>query len=461
MQDKNKPGAMAFYHPNGLVAAHQQAMKFAGKDGRLATLPDIIAARLATKPGTVAWEQHFTTMSAEYFGLSRGGNRILIVAHGVGPMATLDGILGAYSYHFKDKTRDHRGGRISQQQFLDLENGKYGEVAIVDFEAIVQRYEYPFLGTITGVQALLEPLIEARFGPRWKEYIIYHARLAREWHAQQAEVVPDNRYGLPNWNDTVRRQQAMHRSFAERPSDPFILQMGDASNCCYGYRDRDGAFVSHLEQREAPFAHLLSIGGLCHLHHDRGNISLTSDVDCHEWSNGVRLCAIREGMPSDIHPGVDNMHKLMAANNGRLMRPCAASGCALGFFALMDFGKGVFTQYPKMGEGMDTYAPEFRVTKIERIKSGPTIFRTTIGGYHGFFKYGIDEVERIAPVGANAYRLPAEVKIERDGDGNMTFHVTPIKFYKVEIDATQRMLRGDDIYNDFDLLMELLETNAA
>lgn len=455
-----QPNAMAFFHPNGLVAAHQQAKKFAGENGRIATLPDIIDARLATKPGDAPWERYFTTMSAEYFGLSRGGNRILIVAHGVGPMATIEGALRAYSHHYKDKERNLTGGRISQQEFLDLESGKYGEVSIVDFESLIRRYKYPFLEMLTGVQALVEPLLEARFGPRWKQYAIYHAQLAREWHAEQAETVPENRYNLPNWGDTVLHQQRMHRDFATQPSNPFILQMGGASNCCYGYQERDGSFVSHLEQRKAPFAHLLSIGSLCRMHHDQGNISLVSDVDCHEWSNGVRLCAIREGKLTEIHPGVDNIRKLMAANVDRLMRPCNASERARGFFALMDFGEDVFTQYPKMGERMDTYDPEFKARKVERVDGGPIAFRTTIGGYHGFFKYGIDEVERIAPVGANAYKLPSEIKIENDASGNPTHHVTPVEFYKVEIDATQRMLRDDDLYNDFDLLMELLGTNA-
>ena len=36
--------AMAFYHQDGLPAAWKQAMKFAGKGGRLATMPDIVGS---------------------------------------------------------------------------------------------------------------------------------------------------------------------------------------------------------------------------------------------------------------------------------------------------------------------------------------------------------------------------------------------------------------------------------
>lgn len=101
--------AMAFYHQDGLPAAWKQAMKFAGKGGRLATMPDIIASRLETNPGEMPWETYFTTLTAEYLGFSKQGNRILIVAHGVGPMSTLEGVQKAYSWEYTDKERDRRG----------------------------------------------------------------------------------------------------------------------------------------------------------------------------------------------------------------------------------------------------------------------------------------------------------------------------------------------------------------
>ena len=57
--------SMAFYHQDGLPAAWKQAMRFAGKGGRLATMPDIVAARLATKPGDFPWESgDFKTLHA-------------------------------------------------------------------------------------------------------------------------------------------------------------------------------------------------------------------------------------------------------------------------------------------------------------------------------------------------------------------------------------------------------------
>ncbi len=162
MITKRLPDAMAFYHEDGLSAAWKQAMRFAGKDGRLATMPDIVAARLETKPGALPWETYFTTLTAEYYGFSKTGKRVLIIAHGVGPMSTLQGVQKAYSWQYNDKDRNRRGGRITAQEFLDLEAGKFGEVSIVDLESYCTQYEYAFAETLRSSDALTDPVLKAR-----------------------------------------------------------------------------------------------------------------------------------------------------------------------------------------------------------------------------------------------------------------------------------------------------------
>lgn len=455
---KTSSAAMAFYHEKGFVPAYQQAQRFAGESGRIATLPDLINARLATKPGDTPWETYFTTMSAEYAGLSRRGNKIIIVAHGVGPMATLEGVLAAYKYEFDDKTRDHRGGRISTQEFWDLESGKYGEVHIVDLKSYMRRYPYSFIQQLRSRDALTDPLLRARFGPRIEEYVLYHAQHAREWHLQQAGIDPDNRYELPNHDQFCDRRLAMHTRMAQANSNPFIVTVGDASNCPYLIVDKYADRLDGLA-----LAHLLSVGQLSNLHHveelgggrRESYESLAFEASCHEWWNGVRLIGVRGNEPiTGINPGAESLHKLIAANWRDLMRPTKRA-TANGFYALMNFAGELFTQYPKQGERMDTHEPEFHVTKATLIEQGPKQFRTTVGGYHGFFKYGINEVRQIAPPEANAYKLPGEVEIECQ-DGNPTHHLTPVEFYRVEIDPTKRLLRADQLRADYDLMMSLL-----
>lgn len=103
---------------------------------------------------------------------------------------------------------------------------------------------------------------------------------------------------------------------------------------------------------------------------------------------------------------------------------------------------------------MDTGEAEYRVTSLESI-GNPILFRTTIGGYHGFYKYGIQEVNVLAPPSANAYYFVSEPEIE-SADGDAKYHIATIQFCCVNIDNTQRLMRQDQLAHDFDLMMSLL-----
>jgi hypothetical protein len=427
---------MAFYNPNGFVPAFKQAKSFAGKDGHVATLPDIVEARLVTTPGEAPWENYFTTMSAEYVGLSRAGNPIAIVAHGIGPMATLDGVLAVYSHEFNDKGRNHRGGHIPQEVFLKLESGHFGEVSVVDLVATWNRRPYQFSNhAITRKEISEEPLWQARLGAKWLEYCRRHESIADAWYEERGEKT----------------------LFL-----PCIIAMDDASNCSYSTRQMFDHWMGATPG--TAIAHLLSIGHLAHAVHEyyesdygkrEQRYSLACDVSCHEWWNGVRLLGIKYGAAIRVHPGLPDYVELVKTQLEKLwrMNPKGARETTCGFWHLVKIGTQFFTDYPKQGERMDNYEPEFLVTKIQRVGE-PRQFRTTIGGYHGFFKYGTDEVQHITPAEANAYTV-GDVKIECKG-GNPTHHVADVTFYGVEVDTTRRLIRMGDIYHDFDLMMSLV-----
>lgn len=440
--------AMAFYHPDGFVSAWKQAKRYAGDEGRIGSLPDIVSARLATRPGTIPWEMYFTTITAEYFGVSRKGNLILIVAHGIGPMSTLDGIIKAYAWEFKDKDRNHRGGRITQQEFWDLEAGKFGEVEIVDFNNYCRRYRYPFSQTLRQSEAMTDPVLKARLGPLYEQYIDAHTIYAREWHREQAGIDPKNKYHLPNYDYArfLDRRRSQHLFDQIECSDPYIITLNDAANCCYTFGSEHG--YQPIEKGYA-IAHLISVGGLIHLWHG-DNESLTSDVSCHEWWNGVRLLAVRPNTEfGNIHPGVHDIEGMIDRHWSILMKP-VSSPTSVGFRSLVKVGKRWFTQYPKRGECMDTGEAEFLVKKIKSIP-GPKTFTTTIGGYPGFLKYGIKEVKTIMPRDANAYYLSGMPTIGGKG------HIVGIKFYHVEVDTSQRLMRSDELQNNYEMLMKLIE----
>jgi hypothetical protein len=111
-------------------------------------------------------------------------------------MGTIDGIKQAYSHQYKDKSRDTRGGWITQAEFLKLESGHYGDVSIVELQTILDRYEYPFIQILRESEALSDPLLIARLGPKAAEYIALHAEVARQWHKAQYGFEEENRHGI-------------------------------------------------------------------------------------------------------------------------------------------------------------------------------------------------------------------------------------------------------------------------
>jgi len=449
---KKQSHVMAFYHADGFVPAWKQATRFARKDGRLAVLPDIFATRLATKPGEEPWEMYFTTLSAEYFGVSRGGNLIIVVAHGVGPMSTLDGILKAYSWQFNDKSRSRRGGRISQDDFWKLESGAYGDVQIVDFDSYVRRYQYPFIGHLRFSQAMTDSLLHARFGPRAQEYLGRHLEEARKWHAEQAGIDPENRYKLDGHAAFCDRRRAMHARLSQPDSDPYIVQIADDSNCSYQYYRFEPGMAA---------AHLLSVSQLQHMHHSeegqefRQYESLTFDVSCHGWNNGVRLLSVRKDAALNaIHAGPD-VHDMVRRHWRRLLVP-VVNEPEIGFRPLIKVGDEWFVQYLKNGAGLDTYEPEFHVTSIKPMGDAVEFVTDTLG-YYGFFKYDIRGVQAMAPKGANAYALAGE-PVNINGAEQQR---CPIQFYRVEADTSKRIRRRGDLENDYETLMKLVASGGA
>lgn len=423
---------MAFYHENGLVPSWKQAGTFAGIGGHIATLPDIINARLSTKPGDIPWETWFTTSSSEYMWKSKGGNPIIIVAHENSPMATLNGSCKSYRYSYSDKTRNNEGGRISEKEFYDLESGKYGEVSIIDLEELAKKYKYLFCNTtIRASEALNDPLMKARLGKNAESYINYHAKFAKEYHLEKG-----------------------HGNI----EDPYILEMGGAPCPYYGLTQdvNHGKIfkVTDFERIQMPFAHLLSIGQLVNLHHE-GTESLVSDIGCHQWSHGTKFVGVRkEGNIENIHPGPD-LWQLMKSH-WKLLMKSTFEPPQYPLYLLVKMGKNTwFTQRRKIGACMDNGEAEFHVKNLRKFGK-PEDFITTIGGYHGFFKYDIKEIESINNYDCNLYLIVGDTKILSNG-GSPKYHKTKVQFYKGEIDTTKRLITEKELRNDYDKLMFLLE----
>jgi hypothetical protein len=372
-------------------------------------------------------------------------------------MSTLDGVLKAYSWEYKDKNRSRRGGRITAQEFLDLEAGKFGEVNIIDLIDYCRRYQYPFNQTLRSSEAMTDPVLKARFGPETERYVQAHTRAARIWHREQAGIDPENKYNFPavQYQQHLDRRHEQHLRDGAEDSDPYLIGLEGAANCSYSFGTDHG--FRNIETGYA-IAHLISTGRLAHLHHE-GNESLVLNVSCHEWWNGVRIVGIQAGgnIRSGFHQGPD-ARRLLKKYWRDLLVPVKAPE-TVGFRALMQIGKQWFTQYPKVGERMDTWEPEYVVTDIKEIDK-PVQFRTTVGGYHGFFKFGITEVQAIAPPNANAYCFVSEPENEWH-DGNPTHQTCMVQFYQITVDSHKRLIRSESLAHDYETLMKLVAKEKA
>jgi len=439
-QMDNRLGAMAFYNPNGFVPAFNHAKAFAGDGGHVGTMLDVVDARLATEPSMAPWQQYYTTMSAEYVGISRSGEAIVIVAHGIGPMATLDGVLKAYSFQFKDKSRNRHGGRITKNEFLRLESGYYGDVTIIPLAEIWARRPYQFSGhPITRVELGNEPLWQARLGPRWKELCRKQEAMADKWSMNEGKEP----YFLP-----------------------CVISMDCTTNCSYA---SSRMFIHHLSQApDTAIGHLLSTGSLGVNHHqywgqDYENdmefrSSLTLDVNCHDWCDGTRMIGVRAEQVEDIHPGLPDHNDLVKRHLKKLLiqNPGGTTNTRIGFHHLIQVGDRLFSDYPKKGDSMDSHEPKFLVTSAMELPGGPKILTTEITGYYGLFTYPVSEVRRMAPPDANAYMID-NPNFELVDEGSPKNHTAEVTFFRVEIDTSMRVMKRAEVYRDFDLMMALVD----
>ncbi len=292
-------------------------------------------------------------------------------------------------------------------------------------------------------------MLKARFRLLVEDYIKAHTEAARMWHREQTGLDPEKEYQLPNDDELPGNRLSRHMYAGAKDSNPYILKVDGASNCCYFFGGRNG--FREIEERMA-IAHLVSTSGLCHSHHD-GHESLVLDVGCHEWWNGVRLVGIQAGgdIRLGLHQGPD-VHKLLCTHWRELLVP-AEKREDIGFCALVQVGDQWFTQYPKIGERMDTWEPEFVVTSAKKVGK-PVLFQTTSNG-SPFFKFGVKEVQALAPSNANAYFFCGEPMPQ---GGN---HVCEVQFYRIEVDTSKRMIRADKLAHDYDTMMALMAKEAA
>lgn len=431
---KTAATAMGFYGADGVNDAWMAAEVFAGENGRIATLPDLLDARIAADHNTFHWGRWVTTKSAEYYGLYKNETPLIVVAHGIGPLSTLDGVLTAMKAGESDDSyRGDRCGRISQREFDDLVDGKYGDVHIVDAQALCDARN---LSVGDGhckarPELIQDPLFIARVGgiQRANAYLDKHETVCRE-------AILENGY-----ISAERLQDAEY----------FCIWNSISDTPYYAYATKGLAISPAISTKDKGFAYanLLVIDQLAWtLMRSAGMDQLYSKIDIHK-NGGVRFLATKEG--GVIAPDVIefNYNAAVASGSPSLLVPSDAKQ-ENKLVRIMSFGDKFYTDTAKVGVSIDNAEPEHPVLSVVDVGEPVVI---DVGENFSVLRYGIEEhVVPQAPADANAY-----TRIAFDPLGSWI----KVQFHKAEVDVSQKLVTEDEVKANPAMLLGVVEQMAA
>lgn len=458
---------VAFYHRDGLVPAWNFARRYAGKSGHIATLPEIVEMRLYAKPRTddSPWENWYTSASAEYVGIGSDGRVKIIVAHGVGPMSTITGIKAAYKWEWGDKDRRRHGGRITAQEFLDLEAGKYGKAKVIRPDELhmssgklVRTFEIAQVNILDfndyldfkgdeglwrymqAPTALRDVLLRMRLGKYGYRYLMKHERMALAFHVQER---PNVQY---DWA----------QGFDDR-DHPYITKVETASNCAYvlpneEIRKATGEWLYEARVPEDGYAlaHLLDIDAVMRVHTQEVGVMLMTSPNVHEWWNGAKFIAVPEGasLKDGLSQGPDPA-KAIQEHWQHFLSPVEEGYEPITPFMLKHREGEWFACYPKKFPTdycMDDGELEFHALSVKQVGQDGTF--TVDDDF--FLRYKLSQVRDIMPREANSYEI---LNISTKNAQGLT--TVTVRFFLADVDTSHRLPRSDEIARDFDRLMEV------
>lgn len=418
-RDSLAPGtanAMLFEGADFLDAA-EPARKFAGKDGRIATMADIITCRRVSDAHELIWRKSFVTSSAEYYGLSRHGTPIIIVAHGVGPLVGDDGVFAAY--YAASGPGKPQNGTVPQEEFAKLESGHYGPVEIVPRDHVWKR-KHPFQECMSAEQAMEDPLLRARLGEASDFYIARHRSICLDWLKEK---------DLP-----TKTHECM-------------LMSRDPQRRSYLAAEPDGKVAS---------AHLLAVSGLVTYDHGHWDDAvrhecLVSFLTCHEWGDEGSVIGFRGGHVLRPHPGPGMVRERFKDVWRRLAKPAPPPLPGVRYvYALTETEGGVFTCHePFIGTAGEPQHP---------VKGGKPVSSLTfdfpiVDKDLRTPRCDIRVIKANAPVFANAFRIGASRPVWKGDDPS--HHEVRVDFYDVDVDHRRRLPTMLALREDFDLLLSL------
>ena len=128
-----------------LPDALRRAQEYAGEDGFVASLPQLLHARATADYDNIIWNTWFTSYSEESVVRTPQGNHVIVAIHGGGIYATPERFEKMF-YATPDQDSDHghtpqHAGKISAQEVRDLLDGRMPdgkEIPLYHFEEFKQ-----------------------------------------------------------------------------------------------------------------------------------------------------------------------------------------------------------------------------------------------------------------------------------------------------------------------------------
>lgn len=386
--------------------------------GKIATMPDLAALRVAHDPDeSIIWNRWFLSLATIYFGTYKK-KKLIVLADHFGPLNTDERFLEWSQSGEKDKgsTREMYGARgcpkITQDEFNNLVEKKYGEVTLINFDDYILNHNSLYGGHITVSSALVDPLLEKLLGRDRESY----------------EKFIEKMFSVSKENAESKGKQD---GAAEK-----ILELS--------VEDRYGWDLFSLYNKEnkkfpvTPIALLLTLGTPSYYgNHDLSVMTEIHTMESLDYSQLVVLNDENESIVVIEYNPEKHWKKCLTPNEDGFTDP---------FFSLRG-DKKLFVEYPKRTDGsyMDTGEIMFPISEIQKVGK-QTFFETDDCRF--FLRYHIDEVRKVAPIGANAYYIT-------DGVSPGDKVKVPVQFYKVTPVTEKRILRKNEVMNNLNLLLEI------
>lgn len=415
--------AMAFTAVD-LVRTIDNAAGFAGEDGRIATLPDIIDARISSARDAIAWGADITTSSVEYVGRTPGGTLVGVVAHGIGPLADVEFLAAAAT----EARNDARPFRVPDDQFRLLLGGAFGDVEVYDLREAAHRRKFHLQQPMSKEEACADTMVRARVGPRTEEFLDAHYLRSRKWLEDRGDYSTAHKC-------VIETRDPKRFSYLTVPDDI------------------DGAYAFPLRITGADGYHHCHFG----TSGPQDHTCLVSDLECHGWTGTTTLVGVRgDGPVKAIHPGLDAVRAGFRKHWPRLLKVNRRAATRLSTRALVEIDGLWFTQRPRLGVGVDYDHPEFAVKR--RTKVGRTM--TVLLPYRERVDrplYDQDEVLVHLPPWCNAYRIvggPSPRWLDGDRPHRPSHVAVKIDPYHVEIETRWFIPPISEIRRDYDRLLK-------